>query len=78
MTREVFAVPATGAGLERRFTKSATWTRALWVCDIMMYKDYLGRTGKPFTHWLEIYTEMKRSRGQCETDRMGEGMMAKG
>ena len=52
MARDVFAVPATGAGVERQFSKSgriATWARALLhpdtVRDIMMYKDYLSRTG---------------------------------
>ena len=57
MARDVFAVPATGAGVERQFSKSgriATWARALLhpdtVRDIMMYKDYLSRTGKPLTH----------------------------
>jgi len=57
MARDVFAVPATGAGVERQFSKSgriAIWARALLhpdtVRDIMMYKDYLSRTGKPLTH----------------------------
>ena len=67
MARDVFAVPATGAGVERQFSKSgriATWARALLhpdtVRDIMMYKDYLSRTGKPLTHGrcgLEIYND---------------------
>ena len=67
MARDVFAVPATGAGVERQFSKSgriATWARALLhpdtVRDIMMYKDYLSRTGKPLTHGrhgLEIYDD---------------------
>ena len=61
MARDVFAVPATGAGVECQFSKRgriatcpATWARALLhpdtVRDIMMYKDYLSRTGKPLTH----------------------------
>jgi hypothetical protein len=67
MARDVYAVPATGAGVERQFSKSgrvATCSRALLnpdtVCDIMMYKDYLSRTGKPLTpgrHGLEIYAD---------------------
>jgi hAT family C-terminal dimerisation region len=67
MACDVFAVPATGAGVERQFSKSgrvATSARALLhpdtVCDIMMYKDYLSRIGKPLTperHILEIYAD---------------------
>ena len=67
MARDVFAVPATGAGVERQFSKSgciATWARALLhpdtVRDIMMYYDYLSRTGKPLIHGrggLEIYDD---------------------
>ena len=67
MARDVFAVPATGVGVERQFSKSGRiviWARALLhpdtVRDIMMYKDYLSRTGKPFTHGrrgLETYVD---------------------
>ena len=67
MARDVFAVPATGAGVGRQFSKSgriAIWARALLhpdtVRDIMMYKDYLSRTGKLLTHGrrgLEIYDD---------------------
>jgi len=67
MARDVFAVPATGAGVECQFSKSgriATWTRALLhpdtFRDIMMYKDYLSRTAKPLIHGrrgIEIYDD---------------------
>ena len=67
MARDVFAVPATGAGVECQFRKRGrimTWARALLhrdtARDIMMYKDYLSRTGKPLTHGrhgLEIYDD---------------------
>ena len=52
--RVTLAVPATGAGVERRFSESgkvATKLRARMqpetVCDIMMRKDYLKRQNKP-------------------------------
>ena len=54
MARDRFAVPATGAGVERTFSKSgrvATWTRARLQCktinETMLYKDYLSRIGQP-------------------------------
>jgi len=53
MARDVFAVPATGAGVERKFSQSgriATWTRYLLkpetICELMKYKDYLVRHGE--------------------------------
>ena len=56
MARDTFAVPATGAGVERQFSLSArvtTWGRALLkpetICETMRYKDYLNRTGQPLT-----------------------------
>jgi len=56
MARDTFAVPATGAGVERQFSLSgrvATWDRALLkpetICEMMRYKDYLNRIGKPLT-----------------------------
>jgi len=48
MAHDVFAVPSTGTGVERRFNQSGritTWIRSLLkpktVCDLMKYKDYL-------------------------------------
>ena len=73
MARDTYAVPATGAGVERQFSKSGrvvTWTRALLkpdtVCEIMRYKDYLSRTGDPLT---------LRKRGQetLDHERAAEG-----
>jgi len=53
MARDVFAVPASGAGVEREFSKGgrvATWTRARLnpdtIQESMMFKSYLARTGK--------------------------------
>jgi hypothetical protein len=54
MARDTFAVPATGAGVERIFSQSgrvASWTRARLqsrtICETMLYKDFLVRTGNP-------------------------------
>jgi hypothetical protein len=52
--RNTFAVPATGAGVERQFSKSgrvATRFRTLLkpdtICEMMRYKRYLSRAGQP-------------------------------
>jgi hypothetical protein len=54
IARDIFAVPATGAGVERMFSKSgrvATWTRArlnsMTIVETMLYKEFLGRLGHP-------------------------------
>jgi hypothetical protein len=67
-----FAVPATGAGVEREFSKSghiATWSRALLkpntICEMMRYKEYLSRTGQPLT-------PRKRSEEIYDHERMKE------
>jgi len=51
MARDIFAVPATGAGVEREFSKSgrvASWTCASLnpsaITETMVYKSYLTRT----------------------------------
>jgi hypothetical protein len=56
MARDIFAIPATGAGVERQFSRSgrfASWTRSRLlpktVCESMKFKDHLIRTGKPLT-----------------------------
>jgi hypothetical protein len=54
MIRDTLAVPATGAGVERMFSKSgkiATWDRAqlnsITITDItMLYKEFLSRIGQ--------------------------------
>jgi hAT family C-terminal dimerisation region len=58
MARDVFAVPCSGAGVEREFSKgrrTATWGRSRLHPDTiqrcMMYKDYLSRMGKPLEKW---------------------------
>ena len=54
MVRDVYAVPASRAGVEREFSQAgrvATWTRARLnpetITQSMMYKSYLSRIGKP-------------------------------
>jgi hypothetical protein len=56
MAQDIFTVPATGAGIDHQFSFSgcdATWDRALLrpetICEMMRYKDYLNRIGKPLT-----------------------------
>ena len=53
MFRDVYAVPASSAGVEREFSKSrwvARWTRSRLdpetISEAMMYKSYLVRQGK--------------------------------
>jgi hypothetical protein len=64
MARDTFAVPATGAGVERMFSKSrrvASWSRArlqaATIKETMLYKDFLVRNGKPLNEEQE--REMK-------------------
>jgi hypothetical protein len=72
MARDTFAVLATGAGIERMFSKSgrvASWTRsrlaATTIMETMVYKDYLNRTGKPL--------DMKaKNHGTKGTDKGGD------
>ena len=69
MARDVYAVPATGAGVERQFSKSGRvviWARALLnpdaICETMMYKDYLDRTDSSIAsrkHRIEIFAHDK-------------------
>ena len=54
MARDTFAVPATGAGVERMFSRSgrvASWSRArlqaATIRETMLYKDFLVRSGNP-------------------------------
>lgn len=56
MARDVLAVPATGAGVERQFSKSGkveTKLRArinpVTTCETMMYKDMLARRNRDLT-----------------------------
>ena len=53
MFRNVYAILASGAGVEREFSKSgrvASWTRSRLdpetIAETMMYKSYLARQGK--------------------------------
>jgi hypothetical protein len=56
MARDTFTVPATSARIERVFSKSGrvtTWMQSRLnpsiICEIMQYKNYLSRIGKPIT-----------------------------
>src|SRR5437667_4581329 len=60
MARDTFAVPATGAGVERVFSKSgrvATWSRARLhaktIAETMLYKELLVRLGHPLNEAQE-------------------------
>jgi hypothetical protein len=70
MTRDTFAVPATGAGVERIFSKSgrvANWTRARLnpktITEIMLYKDHLSRQGWP------LNAEDERNKAERKIER---------
>lgn len=54
MARDAFAIPATGDGIERMFSKSdrvATCIRArlkaMIIAETMLYKEFLDRLGHP-------------------------------
>jgi len=58
MARDTLAVPATGAGVEREFSKSgkvATWARSRLntgtITEIMMFKNFLARKGQELENW---------------------------
>ena len=58
MFRDIGAVPPTGAGVEREFSKSgrvATWTRsrlnAGTISEIMLFKNFLARKGDAISEW---------------------------
>jgi hypothetical protein len=60
MARNTFAVSATGAGVERIFSRSgrvATWSRARLnsstITETMLYKEFLGRIGQPLDEQAE-------------------------
>ena len=70
MVRDTFPVPATGAGVERIFSKSgrvASWSRARLqaetIRETMLYKDFLVRTGDPLNEEAERRkTERRKER----------------
>jgi len=71
MARDTYAVPATGAGVERIFSKSgrvATWTRArlnaATIRETMLYKDFLVREGNPLNEELEKTLRARRKKGR--------------
>jgi len=80
MARDIFAVPATGAGVERMFSKSgrvATWTRArlqsMTIVETMLYKELLGRLGHPLNEAEERRkVERKKNKKMRATGRIGQ------
>ena len=75
MARDTLAVPATGAGVERMFSKSgrvASWSRArlqaATIRETMLYKDLLVRSGNPLNEEEERQkVERRRERKRLKT-----------
>ena len=72
MIRDTFAVPATGAGVERMFSRSgrvATWGRArlngITITEMMLYKEFLDRIGQP----LDEQAERRRAERRKENKK---------
>jgi hypothetical protein len=66
MVRDVMAVPATGAGVEREFsisgrvvTKQRNQLSPTTICDIMQYKRWVAKHGMviPEEESLEVFSE---------------------
>ncbi len=69
VARDTFAVPATGAGVERMFSKSgrvASWSRArvqaATIRETMLYKDFLVRNGNPLNEEQEREREERKEK----------------
>ena len=67
MARDTFAIPATGAEVERIFSKGgrvASWSRArlqaATIRETMFYKDFLVRNGKPLNEEQEREWEERK------------------
>ena len=65
MFRDIMAVPPTGAGVEREFSKSGrvvTWTRsrlnAGTISEIMLFKNFLARKGDAISEWDDAAVEV--------------------
>ena len=64
MFRDIMAIPPTGAGVERQFSKSgrvATWTRsrlnARTISEIILFKNFLARKGDMISEWDDAAIE---------------------
>ena len=72
MIRDTYAVPATGAGVERMCSRSgrvATWSRArlngIRITETMLCKEFLDRIGQPLdAERVELRGERRRRRIQ--------------
>ena len=58
MVHDTLAIPATGAGVEREFSKSGKVATYAWsrlnhqtVTEIMMFKNFLVRQGQELNNW---------------------------
>ena len=65
MFRDIMAVPPTGAGVEREFSKSgrvAIWARsrlnAGTISEIMLFKNFLARKGEELSRWDDDATSV--------------------
>jgi hypothetical protein len=79
MVRDTFAVPATGAGVERMFSKSgrvATWTVArlhsMTIVETILYKEFLGRLGHP----LNEAEERRKAERKMNKNMKATGLVA--
>lgn len=79
MARDTFAVPATGAGVEREFSKSgrvATATRgrlnASTVSDIMIFKNWLARGGHNLIDTKDLSEDFEERCSDTEDDDIDE------
>ena len=80
MARDVLAVPATGAGVERVFSvagKVATSSRALLdpstIQETMMFRNHLARCGQPLH--FEKHAGLRLGQESCDDDEVGPGAM---
>ena len=70
MAGDTVAVPATGAGVERMFSRSsrvAIWVRArlngITITETMLYKEFLDKIGQPLDEQVEwCRTEIRRKK----------------
>jgi hypothetical protein len=67
MIHNTFAVPATGAGVERMFSRNgrvATWGRArlngITITETMLYKEFLDRINQPLDEQAEWHRVERR------------------
>jgi len=79
MVRDTFAVPATGARVERMFSRGgrvATWGRArlngITITETMLYKKFLNRIGQPLDEQAERRRVERGKAKKKNPKRVGE------